>query len=107
MPMGPYLVPACFVADPSSLQIRLTLNGDTMQDASTSDMIFDIARQIEYVTNRVALLPGDVILTGSPAGNGTHYKRFLRPGDELTGTITGLGTQRNACIAEEVARAVV
>ncbi len=71
-----------------------------MQDALTSDMIFDIARQIEYVSNRVALLPGDILLTGSPAGNGTHHQRFLRPGDELTGSITGLGQQRNTCVAE-------
>ena len=100
LPLGPYLVPARFVPQPQALRITLALNGQTMQDALTSDMIFDISRQIEYVSNRVALLPGDILLTGSPAGNGTHHQRFLRPGDELTGAITGLGQQRNTCIAE-------
>lgn len=74
-----------------------------MQDASTSEMIFDIARQIEYLSSRVTLWPGDLILTGSPAGNGTHYKRFLQPGDEVVGRIAGIGEIRNRCIAEEFA----
>lgn len=100
MPLGPYLVPATFVSDPSQLRITLALNGETMQDASTSDMIFSIARQIEYISSRVFLLPGDLILTGSPAGNGTHYQRFLRAGDKLTGTISGLGAQYNICVEE-------
>lgn len=76
-----------------------------MQDATTSDMIFDIARQIEYVSSRVALAPGDVILTGSPAGNGTHHKRFLQPGDVMNASIAGLGRLVNACIAEPTAAA--
>jgi 2,4-diketo-3-deoxy-L-fuconate hydrolase len=100
LPMGPYLVPSRFVPDPGQLRITLELNGQTMQDALTSDMIFDIARQIEYLSNRVTLLPGDVILTGSPAGNGTHHKRFLREGDEIVGRISGLGSHRNRCELE-------
>lgn len=100
LPLGPHLVPARFVPQPQDLRIQLDVNGQTMQNASTSDMIFDIARQIEYVTNRVALMPGDVILTGSPAGNGTHHQIFLRAGDELCGRIEGLGEQRNVCVAE-------
>jgi hypothetical protein len=47
-------------------------------------------------------LPGDVLLTGSPAGNGTHYQRFLKPGDVMDASITGLGTQRNRCVAEQL-----
>lgn len=97
LPMGPYLVPAAFVADPQDLRIQLRLNGQLMQDESTSDMIFDIARQIEHISSRVQLWPGDLICTGSPAGNGTHYGRFLRAGDVVEGAITGLGTQRNIC----------
>lgn len=100
MPFGPYLVPARDIADPQQLRMTLSLNGRVMQDALTSDMIFDIARQIEYITNRVTLWPGDVILTGSPAGNGTHHGRFLQPGDEMVGSIAGLGEQRNRCEAE-------
>jgi 2-keto-4-pentenoate hydratase/2-oxohepta-3-ene-1,7-dioic acid hydratase in catechol pathway len=63
-------------------------------------MIFDIARQIEYLSSLVELWPGDVICTGSPAGNGTHYKRFLQDGDVVESTITGLGKQRNLCVKE-------
>jgi 2-keto-4-pentenoate hydratase/2-oxohepta-3-ene-1,7-dioic acid hydratase in catechol pathway len=104
LPLGPYLVPAAFVADPAQLQIVLKLNGEVMQDESTSDMIFDIAHQIEYISSRVQLWPGDVICTGSPAGNGIHYKRYLRDGDVMEASITGLGVQRNPCIAENRSR---
>ena len=79
--------------------------GEVMQDASTVDMMFDIARQIEHISSCVQLLPGDLICTGSPAGNGTHYGRFLRPGDILNGTIETIGTIRNACEAEPSAAA--
>lgn len=100
LPLGPYLVPAAYVADPQALQIRLDLNGETMQDESTADMIFGVGRLIENLSAAVALQPGDVICTGSPAGNGAHYRRFLRPGDVLQGSITGLGSQRNLCVSE-------
>lgn len=103
LPTGPWIKPARFVPDPQNLQITLKLNGNIMQDESTADMIFDVARQIEYLSSLVRLLPGDIICTGSPAGNGTHYQRFLQPGDIVEGTITGLGTQRLTCIAEPVA----
>ena len=104
LPLGPYLVPAAFVPDPKQLQIVLKLNGEVMQNESTSDMIFDIEHQIEYISSRVQLLPGDIICTGSPAGNGIHHGRFLRDGDVMEAAITGLGEQRNVCIAETTAR---
>lgn len=100
--LGPYIVPAQFIADPQRLQITLKLNGQVMQDESTADMIFPVARLIEWASTHVQLLPGDLILTGSPAGNGTHHQRFLKPGDVLEGSITGLGSQRNRCVAEQV-----
>lgn len=103
LPLGPHIVPAEQVHSPQSLQIQLHLNGQLMQDASTGEMIFDIARQIEYLSSRVTLWPGDLIMTGSPAGNGTHYKRFLQPGDEVVGHIAGIGEIRNRCVAEEFA----
>lgn len=100
MPFGPTLVPACFVSDPQNLQLTLKLNGQTMQDESTADMLFDVARQIEYISSHVQLWPGDLIATGSPAGNGTHYKRFLRDGDVMDTEIEGLGRQRNPCVRQ-------
>ncbi|WP_371484671.1 fumarylacetoacetate hydrolase family protein [Kitasatospora sp. NBC_00315] len=100
-PLGPYLVPAAFVADPSGLQVTLKLNGETMQDESTKDMIFDVARMVSYASQTTTLLPGDLVLTGSPAGNGMHWGRLLRDGDVMDGTVTGLGAQRTRCIAEQ------
>jgi 2-keto-4-pentenoate hydratase/2-oxohepta-3-ene-1,7-dioic acid hydratase in catechol pathway len=100
LPIGPLLVPAGFVEDPQDLRIELTLNGKTMQDESTADMIFNVAKLISYVSTVAELRPGDVVLTGSPAGNGASHGVFLAPGDVVEGTITGLGTQRNVCVAE-------
>ncbi|GAA4908298.1 2-keto-4-pentenoate hydratase/2-oxohepta-3-ene-1,7-dioic acid hydratase in catechol pathway [Nonomuraea thailandensis] len=96
-PLGPYLVPAAFAGDPGDLKVTLKLNGEVMQDESTKDMIFDVARLVSYASQTVELLPGDLVLTGSPAGNGLHHGRLLRDGDVMEGTITGLGTQRNGC----------
>ncbi|GAB2844872.1 fumarylacetoacetate hydrolase family protein [Microbacterium insulae] len=100
-PAGPLLVPAPFV-DPSDLNVRLELNGEVMQDASTSDLLFDIPALVSGASQTMPLLPGDLLLTGSPAGNGQHWKRFLRDGDVMTGSIEGLGTQVVRCVAEEV-----
>jgi 2,4-didehydro-3-deoxy-L-rhamnonate hydrolase len=101
LPMGPYLVPSAFVATPQDVRITLKLNGEVMQDESTSDMIFGIAQLVEYLTSRVRLWPGDLLLTGSPSGNGSHYERFLKPGDIMEGSIAGMGTQRNLCVAAD------
>jgi 2,4-didehydro-3-deoxy-L-rhamnonate hydrolase len=98
MPMGPFLVPATFVKNPQDVRITLSLNGTVMQDESTADMIFDIPRLLEYLTRRVRLWPGDLLLTGSPSGNGSHFGRYLRPGDVMDGSISGLGAQRNVCV---------
>lgn len=103
LPLGPYIVPAMFIEDPQDLHISLKLNGEVKQDERTSDMIFDVARQIEYLSSMVRLHPGDIICTGSPAGNGIHYKRFLRHGDVIESAISGLGKQRNHCINEHSA----
>ncbi|MCS7059427.1 MAG: fumarylacetoacetate hydrolase family protein [Meiothermus sp.] len=103
LPMGPYLTPAAFVPDPQNLTITLRLNDQVMQHESTADMIFGVAQLIEFISAHVQLLPGDLICTGSPAGNGMHYGRFLQEGDLMEGSITGLGTQRILCRLEEVA----
>lgn len=99
LPTGPWLVPAAGV-DPAGLRVTLNLNDRTMQDESTADMIFDVAALVSAASRTFPLLPGDLVLTGSPAGNGMHHGRLLRPGDVMEGTITGLGTQRTRCVAE-------
>lgn len=98
LPTGPFLVPAEFV-DPGDLRIHLALNGDVMQDESTKDMIFDVAALVAAASRTCVLWPGDLVLTGSPSGNGLHHGRLLRPGDTMTGSITGLGTQRTTVVA--------
>ncbi|SDP37427.1 2-keto-4-pentenoate hydratase/2-oxohepta-3-ene-1,7-dioic acid hydratase (catechol pathway) [Actinopolyspora xinjiangensis] len=100
LPTGPWLVPSEFV-DPGDLRLTLELNDEVMQDESTEDMIFDVAALVSAASRTVELLPGDLVLTGSPAGNGLHHGRLLRPGDVMTSTITGLGTQRTPCVVEE------
>lgn len=99
LPAGPFLVPSALVGDPSGLHITLRLNGEVMQDESCKDMIFDVAALVSAASQTARLLPGDLVLTGSPAGNGLHHGRLLRPGDLMEGTITGLGTQRTRCVA--------
>jgi 2,4-didehydro-3-deoxy-L-rhamnonate hydrolase len=100
LPMGPYFIPASLVADPYALRLTLRLNGEIMQDELVADMLFDIATQIEYISKHARLLPGDVICSGTPAGCGTRYQRFLKPGDLIEATAPGMGIQRTACIAE-------
>ncbi|KIH83006.1 fumarylacetoacetate hydrolase family protein [Pseudomonas batumici] len=99
LPLGPYLVPKQFIEDPHNLSMRLTVSGQTMQDETTADMLFGIEQQIAYISKYAKLLPGDVICTGSPAGNGTHYNRFLHDGDIMVGEIAGLGVQRQKCVS--------
>lgn len=99
-PLGPWIVPAESIADPDDLRLTLKLNGRTMQDESTKDMIFNVARMVSYASHTARLLPGDLVLTGSPAGNGMHWGRLLRDGDVMDGSITGLGAQHTRCVAE-------
>lgn len=99
-PTGPWLVPASFVADPLDLGIRLRLNGETMQESNTGDMVFGPAELIAYISRFVELRPGDMIITGSPPGNGSHFGRYLQPGDVMECEIDGLGLQRTRCVAE-------
>jgi 2,4-diketo-3-deoxy-L-fuconate hydrolase len=100
LPTGPFLVPASFI-DPHDLEVRLELGDRVMQDASTNDLLFDIPALISTASQNMPLLPGDLLLTGSPAGNGAHWGRLLQDGDVMTGSISGLGTQVVRCIAEE------
>lgn len=99
LPTGPFLVPAPYV-DGADLGITLDLNGERMQDGRTDDLLFDIPALIATASQTLPLLPGDLLLTGSPPGNGQHWRRFLRDGDVMTGSIEGLGTQTVRCVAE-------
>ena len=103
LPTGPWVVPADLVGDPQDLRLTLALNGDVMQDESTKDMMFGVAALVAAASRVVPLLPGDLLLTGSPAGNGIHHGRLLRAGDVMESTITGLGVQRTACVAPDAA----
>ncbi|GAA0462532.1 fumarylacetoacetate hydrolase family protein [Streptomyces olivaceiscleroticus] len=100
-PLGPWIVPAASIGTPDDLRVTLKLNGAVKQDESTADMLFDVARVVAYASQSARLLPGDLVLTGSPAGNGMHWGRLLRAGDVMDATITGLGAQRTRCVAEE------
>ena len=100
-PVGPYLVTADEVPDPQSLRVTLKLNGDTVQDSNTSDMIFTVAEIVSYMSQFMELRPGDIIATGTPSGVGMGMKpqRFLRPGDTMEVTVEGLGTQHQTAVA--------
>ncbi|EEX15665.1 fumarylacetoacetate hydrolase family protein [Citreicella sp. SE45] len=100
-PCGPWLVTADEVPDPQALGLSLDLNGKTVQDSDTSDMIFSVAEIISYMSRFMLLVPGDLIATGTPSGVGLGMepKRFLRPGDSLALRVEGLGEQRQEIVA--------
>lgn len=98
-PLGPWLVPAAQLPDAQDTVMRLTLNGEVQQHASTAEMIFSIAEQIEFVSSIIPLRPGDVICTGTCAGVGMATGRFLSPGDVMVAEIEGIGALRNPVAA--------
>lgn len=93
-PMGPWFVTADEVGDPQALSIWLDVNGERMQDGSTADMIFTVARIVSYMSDFMTLEPGDVIATGTPAGVGMGRGVFLKPGDVMEAGVEKLGVQR-------------
>lgn len=90
-PLGPWIVPAAQVGDPQRLAMKLWVNGVLMQDSSTDRMIFSVAEQIAWLSTRLTLQPGDLILTGSPAGVGVPHGRFLKAGDTVSLWIERIG----------------
>ena len=99
-PTGPYVVPREFVPDYRQLRITLKVNGEVMQDEGVDDIIYGVEALVAYASRVVELQAGDLLLTGSPAGNAAHHgNRWLVPGDVMEGSITGLGVQRNRCVA--------
>jgi 2-keto-4-pentenoate hydratase/2-oxohepta-3-ene-1,7-dioic acid hydratase in catechol pathway len=91
LPLGPAIIPACFVPDPMGLDLLLSVNGVQRQASNTRNMIFSIAEQIEYLSGIVPLRPGDIVLTGTPAGTGNAWGTYLSPGDVVVAGIEGLG----------------
>lgn len=102
-PTGPYLVTADEIPDPQTLRLQLSLNGETVQDSNTDDMIFGVAEIVSYMSNFMKLVPGDIISTGTPSGVGMGMKpqRFVRPGDVMELSIDGLGSQKQTAVAAE------
>ena len=100
-PIGPYLVTRDEVFDPQNLQIWLEVNGNKMQNSSTSNMVYGVNFLISYLSNFMSLHPGDIISTGTPAGVGLGMKSpvYLKPGDRMKLGIEGLGEQNQTTIA--------
>ena len=100
-PMGPWLVSADEIPDPQVLSLRCEINGELMQQGHTADMLFPVARLIEYLSGFMALEPGDVIATGTPAGIGAFRKppRWLQPGDQIRMTISRIGVLEHSIAA--------
>ena len=101
-PLGPWIVTRDELPDPQDVRLRLRVNGATKQDAGTSDMIFSVARLIAVLSLGMTLEPGDLLMTGTPAGVGFARKppEYLQPGDVVEAEIDGIGLLRNAVAGE-------
>lgn len=93
--MGPCVLPADDISDPQTLPLKLTVNGNVEQDASTAEMDFPVAAVVSFISRWVTLAPGDVISTGTPEGVGSAKGKFLRSGDVVEASIGGIGVLRN------------
>jgi 2-keto-4-pentenoate hydratase/2-oxohepta-3-ene-1,7-dioic acid hydratase in catechol pathway len=100
-PLGPEVVTTDEIPDPQNLALRTTVNGEVMQDSSTSEMVFGVAELIAFCSRSFTLDPGDVLLTGTPWGCGEFMDppRSLHPGDVVEVSIEGIGTLRNPVVA--------
>ncbi len=100
-PLGPFIATTDEIKDPNNLNLWLKRNGDTVQNSSTSDFIFNIQEVVSYISQYMTLLPGDIISTGTPFGVGLGFKppKYLKEGDIIELGIDGLGTSRQVCKA--------
>ena len=100
-PLGPWLVTTDEIRDPQRLEMWLDVNGAAMQRGSTATMVFGAAHLVAYISRFMTLMPGDVVITGTPPGVGMGRKppRYLKPGDTVALGIAGLGEQRQRCVA--------
>jgi len=94
-PIGPWITPASDIADPQKLTLKLWVNGELKQDSNTAKMLFTLAEQIEQLSINMTLHPGDLILTGTPAGTGAESGEFLKSGDVVKVWIEGIGEFSN------------
>ncbi|MGJ9384516.1 fumarylacetoacetate hydrolase family protein [Salipaludibacillus sp. CF4.18] len=104
-PIGPFLVTSDEVADPNHLKLQTTVNGEIRQNSTTADMIFACDEIISYISQHMTLVPGDIILTGTPEGVMMGYpeakQNYLKPGDKVTVEVEGLGALSNEFIKEQ------
>jgi len=102
-PLGPWLVTSDEITDPQTLDLRLSLNGELIQNSNTNDMIFSVAQIISHLSQFMKLLPGDIIATGTPSGvgMGMNPQRFLRAGDLMELEIQGLGRQQQQAVTAD------
>jgi 2-keto-4-pentenoate hydratase/2-oxohepta-3-ene-1,7-dioic acid hydratase in catechol pathway len=102
-PMGPAIVTADEISDPHALDIKMIINGQTLQSSNTKELIFRIPDLIAFLSSVFTLEPGDIVSTGTPSGVGFSHKppRWLRDGDECVVSVTGIGELRNPVIAEQ------
>ncbi len=100
-PCGPCIASTSEIADPQSLDMQLRVNGETKQDASTSQMVFPVAAVIEFISSFVTLEPGDIISTGTPHGVGATTGTFLQPGDTVEASIGAIGTVSSPVVEGE------
>jgi 2,4-didehydro-3-deoxy-L-rhamnonate hydrolase len=100
-PLGPFLVPRVFVPDCRNLRLTCKVNGETLQDGNTRDMIISPEEQIAHCSNQGRLEPGDVISTGTPSGIAMHVGRYLKVGDIMECEVEGLGAQRSRLVAPD------
>jgi len=100
-PVGPHLVPAAEIPDPHDLRIRAIVSGEVLQDSTTANLIFGVDEIISYASQTMTLEPGDLVLTGTPAGVGVFRdpQRLLQPGDEVTIEIERIGALTNPVVA--------
>ena len=101
-PMGPAIVTTDEIADPHNLSISLAINGETLQNSNTRELVFKIPELVEYISSITPLLPGDVVSTGTPGGvgMGRSPQRWLVAGDVVTVQVEGLGELTNPVVAE-------
>ena len=97
-PMGPWMVPASDIPDPHDVDIKLWVNDELKQDSNSKYLFFNVNEQIEYISARMTMRPGDVIATGTPSGVGAPYGGRLKPGDTVTIEISGIGRLVNPVV---------